>query len=213
MPYLGQQRVLLPGVQSSDLTTGKVKSGRGKDALAEGGMDAIATFVVPSGGLASITFAGIPSGYRSIEIRTAAKSSRTDAPYSFINGRVNGDSSSNYSVHEFFADGRPYVTVGGYASQTSFEVAPLAGSYSGMTGMYSVSITRISDYDSTTKAKTIFSKGGYTSNTVKISNIGGYVGYLSAAWLNTSAPISTITFYDTSGSFVENSHFALYGIK
>ena len=80
-----------------------------------GAYDALASVSVPSGGLASVTFAGIPTDYKHLEIRMFAKFTV------LTSGRVrfNNDSSAIYSGHSFHGAGSNPVGVTSSSSETS----------------------------------------------------------------------------------------------
>ena len=69
----------------------------------QGAYDSLATVTVPSGGVASVTFAGIPSGYKHLQIRALYKVNNTNSGSSRIT--YNGDSGNNYSSHYLIGDG------------------------------------------------------------------------------------------------------------
>lgn len=207
MPYLPQQRVLLPGVQSSDLTSGKIKSGLGKDSLAQGGMDAIASVKVPSGGLASVVFAGIPSGYKNLQIRCMIINTAGGSG-NYAQMRFNEDSTSSYSWHLVSGNG----STASVNSVTSGNFVRLdQGLYSNNSNTSpQVTICDIVDYASGTKNKTILTLDGGDANGA------GFASMLSGAWYNT-APITSIAIYSYSAgspsTFGEHSSFALYGTR
>jgi hypothetical protein len=177
-----------------------------------GSYDALATVTVPSGGVSSVTFAGIPQGYKHLQIRYIAKSTRTGAGYDSCNFQFNSDTGSNYSFHEFIGDGRPYITVSGNANTTAIEATMICANYSGQTSMFGSGIVDILDYASNSKFKTTKALGGYNSNTVTTSNVEGFSGIVSGSWRSTN-PITSIKFYAPSGNLMEFSSFALYGVK
>lgn len=165
---------------------------------AVGSYDALATAIVPSGGLASINFAGIPTGYRHLQIRGLSLNS-ANVDY-FL--RYNGDSSSSYRGHVIYGTGSAAVnssTFGG--TTTGNDIAFNAGS------TYPVAfVTDILDYSSTTKNKTL--KGLYGTD----ANGSGQAVLISGLWINTSA-ITSISITALGGTFSANSSFALYGVK
>ena len=169
-----------------------------------GAYDALATVTVPSGGAASITFAGIPTGYKHLQIRWLARDN-FGSQGSDANIRFNSDSSASYSWHQLLGDGS---TAQSYASTS--QTAARAGAITGTTGgtnVFATTVLDILDYASTTKNKTIKNLAGFDGNGF------GFVALNSASWMNTSA-ISTITITPRVGTtFSEFSQFALYGVK
>lgn len=168
---------------------------------AVGSYDALASAVVPSGGLATITFAGIPIGYRHLELRWIGKDNRS-ATSDGVNMVFNGDTTSgNYYGHRLYGDGS------GAVSQNfgGFSTGWINGSSSG--SIFGASICSIVDYASTSKFKTVKILGGNDINGA------GEVGMYSMLWRNTNA-ITSITLSPSNGSaFNQFSQFALYGVK
>lgn len=164
----------------------------------EGGYDALASVLVPSGGTTSVTFSGIPSGYKHLELRS------TCVVGADLNIRFNGDSSSTYPYHYTYGAGSTPVSTAdsvytyGYVGY---------GGFGGATSVMSA-ITSIQDYSSTTKFKTTRSITGNDGNTT-----GGGVMFTSTLWRSTQ-PINSITLYSKdAATFAQNSSFALYGVK
>lgn len=169
----------------------------------EGAYDALATVTVPSGGVASITFAGIPTGYKHLQIRLFARVS-TNADYSAWlrvgNGSV--DSGSNYNWHAIRGDGSTAAALAN-ANQTEI-YAWSAGTQINNVG--GAAVIDVLDYQNTNKFKTIRSLGGADNNG------NGYANLFSGAWRSTSS-IDTINISPQSGIWGQYSQFALYGIK
>jgi hypothetical protein len=163
-----------------------------------GSYDALATAIVPSGGLALITFAGIPAGYRHLQIRGMALNSA--AVDYFL--RYNGDSSSSYRGHVLYGDGGNMYAANTFGGTTTGnDIAFNTGT------TYPVSfVTDILDYSSTTKNTTL--RGLYGTDT----NGAGQIVFISGAWFNTSA-VTSISITALTGTFAVNSSFALYGVK
>ena len=156
-------------------------------------MEPIATTLVGSGGVASITFSGIPSGYKYLQIRGISYGSNA---WLFI--RANGDSGSNYSWHSLRGNGST-ATAQGAASTTEIYSALQYG----QTGGY---IFDILDYANTNKYKTFRTLGGWDNNG------SGDMTLTSGSWLNTGA-ITSLYLQPTGGTFSQNTRFSLYGVK
>lgn len=171
-----------------------------------GAYDALATVTVPSGGAASVTFAGIPTGYKHLQIRAITRTTVGDFNDMLLN--VNGDTGSNYSWHRLLANGSTTPTASGVASTTSMTIGVDAGSTQS-SGVFGANIIDVLDYASTSKAKTFRALTGVDNNG------SGYVIYYSGAWYNTSSPITSLTFTPQAGAsaWAQYSQFALYGIK
>jgi hypothetical protein len=169
-----------------------------------GAYDSLAT-VTLSSSASSITFAGIPSGYKHLQIRGIARSTRSDQNGSFANVIFNNDTTANYSWHFLNGNGSSASALG-RSSQNAIEVDRWATSLV-TANTYGSIIIDILDYANVTKNKTLRYLGGYDGN----GNGEIYLG--SGAWLNSSTGISSITLTEGSGNFTANTQFALYGIK
>jgi hypothetical protein len=168
----------------------------------EGAYDALATVTVPSGGAASISFAGIPTGYKHLQVRLLARSTRVSAgDYMFM--RFNGDSSSIYAKHDLNGDG----SGAGSNSQTSqgqIELNRIAAA-NATTGVFGAGVIDLLDYSNVSKNKTSRAIVSYDNNG------SGEVHFQSGLWASTTA-ISSIAF-TCNNNFAEYSSFALYGVK
>jgi hypothetical protein len=166
----------------------------------QGAYDALATVTVGATAVSSITFAGIPTGYKHLQIRALYLNSSS---YSNVQMQFNGDTGSNYSWHELYGDGSA-VGATAYTSQTN--IRPILGAVG--TTNQAVGIIDILDYASVSKNKTTRSLSGADTN-------GGtnYVLSRSGLWMNSSSAISSIVFTAQAGNFNQYSQFALYGVK
>jgi hypothetical protein len=178
------------------------QQGRGGGPV--GAYDALATVTVPSGGLASITFAGIPAGYEHLQIRALARSTRAATSSNIYLG-FNGDTTTgNYYGHMIQGDGSSATANAKIGSTTSFMSAVSAASNT--SGIFSAVVIDVLDYANTTKNKTSRALSGYDANG------SGSVFFASGLWINTAA-ITSIELTDALGNFAENSIYALYGVK
>lgn len=167
----------------------------------QGAYDALSTVTVPAGGVASVTFAGIPNTYKHLQLRMLARNTSTSNGY---NARFNSDSGSNYARHYLIGTGSSAVAAA-VTSTTSAILNDAAISTSG-TNVFGASVCDILDYGSTTKNKTIKTLGGFDNNG------NGSVGFLSGLYMSTSA-ISSILIFPDAGNFAEYSQFTLFGVK
>lgn len=161
-----------------------------------GAYDALATVTVPSGGAANITFAGIPTGYKHLQIRGIVQCGGQ-----FMTMRANGDTANNYDAHELYGNG----SIAGAAAFTTrsnmiIDFMPASTVYGGF-------VVDILDYAATNKNKTMRALCGYDSNG------GGILGLMSSLWRNNTTAITSLELTPASGSFSQYSSFALYGIK
>jgi hypothetical protein len=163
--------------------------------------ESIAT-VTPSG--TSVTFSSIPQTYKHLQVRLISRTTRNDASVDGIYLRINGDTNTNYSSHYLQGNGSAVST------NQSTNGTAIVGAYSGadaQTGanIFNASVWDILDYANTNKYKTTRSLFGYDANG------SGAITFASGNWRNTAA-VTSLTFF-AEGTFVANSHFALYGIK
>ena len=170
----------------------------------EGAYDSLAT-VTLSASAASITFAGIPSTYKHLQIRFIGRDNRAANPLDPILMRFNSDTASNYYMHYLMGNGAS-ATAGGFGS-TGIEVYRIAGATAGAS-MFGAGVIDILDYTNTSKTKTSRSLAGSDQNG------SGEIVFGSGLWFATPAAITTVTLTPTNGSlFSEYSSFALYGVK
>lgn len=168
-----------------------------------GSYDALASYTVPSGGVSSITFAGLPTGgqYKHLQLRMSLKADAT------TNGTpqiiYNNDTSSVYTYHHLKGDGSsasaysPGANYGGTWYINGGQSADQYGAY----------ITDILDYASTTKAKTIRTLAGFDNNG------SGSIFLVSTAYMNVSNPITSLKLTVQSGNISQYSNISLYGVK
>lgn len=166
----------------------------------QGAYDALATVTVPSGGAASVTFAGIPTGYKHLQVRFIARGASGGAIYT----QFNGDTGANYSSHNLNGDGSTAVAQA--QTSTSTPLIIRNGGISTTANTFSAGVVDILDYANTTKNKTLRSLAGQDLNG------SGLIEFASNAWYNTAA-ISTITMTHNGSGFTQYSQFGLYGVK
>tara|TARA_R110002126_G_scaffold266557_3_gene409756 strand:+ start:3247 stop:3837 length:591 start_codon:yes stop_codon:yes gene_type:complete len=172
-----------------------------------GAFDSLAT-VTLSATTASITFAGIPSGYKHLQIRAMMLTNTTgvDAPYL----RYNENSAANYTLHTLLGEGIS-ARAQGIINMTGINIG---GFWNGTIGSFpSVSIIDVLDYSSVNKYKTTRAFAGQDNNSTL-----GSVGISSGLWRGSTGSsteaIHSITIYNSgSTTFSTNSSFALYGVK
>ena len=175
-----------------------------------GSYDALATVIVPSGGVSTITFAGIPTGYKHLQLLTYAQTNRTDYDIANWGIQFNGDSGSNYSRHSTYLFST--LSSDNVTSQTRIIQAGAGASSSTTSNVFGASVIDIFDYSSVTKNKTIRSLGGANSNYT--SSYFGIISSASGAWYNASTAINTITCFPIEGTLWNaESRFELYGVK
>jgi hypothetical protein len=168
----------------------------------DSGYDSLAT-VSLSTTASSITFTGIPSGYKHLQIRGMALSNLAE---SNMRLRFNSDSGSNYARHNLGGNG-----AGGGGGTFSTATANESYAFIGLSPNSTqpgVCVVDILDYQSTSKNKTVRSLYGDDKN--------GGTGYIilgSGLWINTGAITSIELSYTSTSTFSQYSQFALYGVK
>jgi hypothetical protein len=167
-----------------------------------GSVFGINSYTVPSSGTNSITFSNIPQTYSHLRIVGAMRDSRA-ARLSPNFVRFNGDTGSNYSYHENYADSGGYAG-GGSGSGTNIAVYRAAGS-SAPSNMMGIYIIDIYDYTNTNKFKTLFGRGGLDSQSE------GVIQQFSGTWKNTNA-ITSVTLVPFTAPYLQYSQLSLYGV-
>ena len=171
----------------------------------EGAFDALATVTVPSGGSSSITFSGIPTGYKHLQLRLTGRITRSGEASDFFTIRYNSDTGSNYAWHALEGSGATTYSEGG--GGTSLPRNGDIAASTAASGIFGVGVIDVLDYNNTNKYKTTRSFTG------RDANGSGWVWFGSSLWMNTSA-INSITFIPTYGTdFQQHTQIALYGVK
>jgi len=168
----------------------------------DGAYDALATVTVPSGGLSSITFAGIPSTYKHLQVRGIVRPTTNNAE---IRLTLNSDSSAIYARHRLIGNGSS-IDATGTASQTSIGIFDANGLQTGTASVFGALIIDLLDYASTSKYKTIRVLSGNDNNG------SGQVGLSSGLWQNTNA-VTNLSMVMNTGNVAEFSQFSLYGVR
>jgi hypothetical protein len=165
-----------------------------------GAYDALATVTVGSTAVSSVTFAGIPTGYKHLQIRWTALTSSNNADLAF---RFNGDTSANYTFHGIEGNG---TSASGSNSGTGLTSTPV-GIGTSTASTSAVGVLDLLDYGSTTKLKTVRSLFGYDANG------SGYIILRSGLWYATPAAVNSVTILSSPGNINQYSQFSLYGIR
>lgn len=170
-----------------------------------GSYDALATYTVPSGGLSTITFAGIPNTYSHLQLRVTLNT--TSAIAEFVKFWYNNDTTTtNYANHILYGNGSSVGTFSSTSgSSRAYHLYQVANGWS----QPLTAIIDVLDYASTSKYRT--TRLLYGSN----DNGGGRdeVGLSSGLYMSTTA-INQINFgLSSGGNFPQHSQFALYGVK
>ena len=170
-----------------------------------GAYDSLATVTVPSGGSASITFTGIPTGYKHLQLRWIARSTATGGDSASTLRMKLNNSSGTYRSHGLVGTGSS-ASAGDSPTSTGDWIYYAIPNDSVSASMYGVGVIDILDYASTSKNKVSRMLAGFDKNG------GGQVSLQSHLWVDTTA-ITSLEFSLATGNFKEYSQFALYGEK
>lgn len=167
------------------------------------GYVSIATTTIGAGGASSITFSGIPSVYKHLQVRGLLRTNR-GLFYDSVN--ITANSVTSYSTHTLAGDGASTSSQGPSTAQTSINYNNIAGN-GATANVFSGIVIDVLDYLDGNKNKTFRYLTGYDNNG------SGYINLDSGAILSTAA-ITSLTFAPSSGTlFQQYSTLALYGIQ
>jgi hypothetical protein len=172
-----------------------------------GSYDYLSTVIVPSGNLASITFNGIPSGYKHLQVRYNARTTNA-YQFDFINMIFNSDTSASYRTHLLSGSGAS-ATSENLGVSASFYGMGIAPGNTNTTNVFGSGIIDILDYSNTNKNTTVRTLSGFNNND---SNNGRQIGLGSGLYIKTNAVIS-ISINGNGGNLIQNSSFTLYGVR
>jgi hypothetical protein len=162
-----------------------------------GAYDALATVTVPSGGAASVTFAGIPTGYKHLQLRTVVQQASTGGSVEMILSNA-----TFVRRHYLYGSGSGSALAG---ADTSNAPGIFSSAFSSGNSVFAGTVFDILDYNST-QNKTTRSLGG-------VDNNGSGSIFLMSSLYTSSSAITSITLNATSQNFTQFSQFALYGVK
>jgi hypothetical protein len=154
----------------------------------------------------TISFTSIPSGYKHLQIRAAARTAAGQVPDQ-IGVRLNNDTTAgNHGWHYLNGNGSSVTSGAGVSNETVVRCQMITGA-SAVTNNFGVVVIDILDAFSTSKNKTIRSLGGYADSSA------GNIGLSSGFYLSTNAVTRVDLIGLFSANFIANSRFSLYGIK
>jgi hypothetical protein len=142
----------------------------------------------------SVTFSSIPATYRDLVI-VANWPDSSSAPFVLL--RLNGDSGTNYSWVQGYAD------TGGPNSDSASSVNGIRVGYSQIDP--SMIRVQVMDYSATDKHTTVLARSDQMDSNTRVSMFAG-------RWANTAA-VTSAALVMSSGSFAIGSTFSLYGIE
>jgi hypothetical protein len=160
-----------------------------------GSYDSLATVIIDTA-VPTVTFAGIPAGYKTLELRSMARTTGGSDALVTLNG------TNAVRRHILYGTGSGSAISG---SATDGYVVTTTGS-GAITSNFGPNILQIVDYANTNKTKVIRSLGGNDNNG------SGNIVYTSGLWTTTDA-LTSITLTAATGNWAVYTHFALYGMK
>lgn len=167
--------------------------------------NSISTVTVGSGGASSIDFTSIPSSYEHLQIRYTARDTASALATFFI-VKINGDTTNNNYIYINYVLGtNSTVAAGAVTSGTQLYGGRTIGA-SANANRFSVGIMDILDYKNTNKYKVVRTLSGFSDSS------NGDALFSAGAWKSTSA-ITSLSITPYTGSWVQHTQFALYGIK
>lgn len=172
----------------------------------------IASYTVPSGGVSSITFGGLPQTYSHLQIRALVKGTdATDNRVAF-SVQFNGDTTSSYNTHNLIAEGSGTPTAGSSGSTTYMfgnpnSEFPASGSGVSSASIFGAAVIDVLDYTNVNKFKTAKFLGGWDNN-----GATGRITFESGLYrsLNT---ITSIYIYPNIGSWAQHTNISIYGVN
>jgi hypothetical protein len=168
-----------------------------------GAYDALASVTVGATAVSSITFAGIPSGYKHLQIRVFGQTDYgSGSDYVAVN--LNNDTTTSYWTHQLFGNGST-VTANGFSTTGEMYAQRIGGQSNNRFGSVIIDLL---DYTSTNKNKVMRSLGGTDWN----GSSEGQIYFNSGNYPVSNTAISTIKL-TAAGNFLQYSQFALYGIR
>jgi len=162
--------------------------------------ESIATVTVGASGTSTVSFTGIASTWKHLQLRYLAVTPSGGNVLLQV-GNGSPDTGSNYSRHQLYGDGS---SAGSTATTSTTAMA--TGYLPGTSSYPGSGVVDLLDYANGNKYKTLRSLGGGDQN-----GAGGYISLWSGVWMNTAA-ITDIKI-TCAGTINQYSSFALYGIK
>lgn len=198
-----------PSIQVSTLLSGSLSTPSAKQAFTTSDYESIASYVVGSGGASSVSFSTIPTDYKHLQIRVAARHARTNTNGPLYVQFNNDTTASNYPLTYFYGNGNSSTS--SYSSSFDNALGGMAMNSAGATAgsnIFTTSFLTIHNYQDTSMYKHGNSIGG-----VYNEHSGDQVmGITWAVWKSLSA-ITSIQIKPFTSPFSQYSEFALYGLK
>lgn len=159
-------------------------------------------------GTATVTFSSIPATYTDLIVVANVYGRFSSTSAAALRIRLNGDTSSNYSVTTLLGNGSTAYS-GRLSSQTYLELGSIMAQNSTSSSTFPPIIFHIFNYTNTTRFKTILSRTNSEDGTNTTSRrTGTYVGL----WRKAPEAINSIEIGTDGTDYVAGSTFTLYGI-
>jgi hypothetical protein len=156
---------------------------------------------------ASITFNGIPSEYKHLQIRAIARTDAGGGTTQNFNMTINNDTGIAYSFHQLLGNGSSASSYGENVNRTNcVQILHITTSAAGA-NIFGAGIIDILDYTNTNKNRTIRTLRGQEQN-----NSDSGIALQSYLYTGTAA-VNRLDFFAGSGNLVANTSIALYGVK
>ncbi len=162
----------------------------------------IASSTVGSGGAASIAFSSIPSTYTDLCVKLSIRGNSSFS-YDTLYFRLNGSSATIYTRRTLGGNGS------GIGSGTSTNDAQFMGEANGNTATANTFCNGeiyFPNYAGSTKKS-------YSADLVQENNSTEAYAYLLAGFFDSTAAISSISLFTSSGTVLQHSTAYLYGVK
>jgi hypothetical protein len=163
--------------------------------------------VTLSSSASSVTFSGIPAGYKHLQIRVLGRTDGTgNRTATFL--QFNGDTASNYRWHGLAGSG---ASISGEEAGSAVAAIRIGSSNLPMgdagSNIFGVSVADILDYANVNKNKVTRALAGADQNATT-----GRISFVSGLWFNTAA-VTSIKVYPEGANWAQYSSIALYGVK
>jgi hypothetical protein len=185
-------------------------STRQGQATDTGAMFALGAVTVGSAGTSTVSFTNISNTYKHLQIRSILRNNSGTASSLDLYMNFNGDTGTNYRAYkQIGGDGsNAFSVASGTSTPAINKIAPAYFLNNGNTAsVYSAWVCDIVDYANTNKFKVTRSLNGQDLNG------SGSIRFISGLWQSTSAINSITLTIEGGNNFVQNTQFALYGIK
>jgi len=164
----------------------------------------IATSGVLTGSSNTVTFSGIPSQYKHLQIRAYTRLTGSASQQSILI-YVNGDGSTLYSSHRMYTTGTAGASQG-FSSQ-GFVIASGIPAGNDLANVFGTTIVDIDDSNSTSKFKTMKIFSGSSCNT------GNGEAHMQSGLYKSNNAVTSLLIASGTGNFAQYSRIDLYGIQ